>query len=140
MKLLRNVLLTVVAALLVVACATGAGKNLRVQAQKETDAQYMPDELAGMLSELGYRSVPIPDPDMGHDVRVSMQHGDYLMQFEHLRNGRVRIDARMRIRDNFTQLHFYEIGSNGLTDSGLALYDALRRRAELEFGRENVSD
>jgi hypothetical protein len=61
------------------------------------------------------------------------------MRFEYLETRQVRIDARIRAKDGFTRLRFYEPGSPTLAPSSMALFQQLQERATLEFGAANIS-
>lgn len=98
----------------------------------------MPNEIENMLGELGYDWIPISDPHVRHGVKVSEQDGQYRMLFQHPVERQVRIDVRIRQSDDYTRLHFYEIGSQTLSPSSRTLLQRLRERVVLEFGDSNV--
>lgn len=120
-------------------CASTGGETIEIDQRHVTGRQHMPDELSDMLRDLGYDWVPIPDPDSRLAVKTVQQDGEYRMRFEHVTGGQVRIDARIRRKDGFTHLHFYEPASRTLSASSMVLLQKLQQRVALEFGAANVS-
>ena len=119
-------------------CTTNGGETLSIDAQHIEGRQSMPNEIENMLGELGYDWIPISDPHVRHGVKVSEQDGQYRMLFQHPVERQVRIDVRIRQSDDYTRLHFYEIGSQTLSSSSRTLLQRLRERVVLEFGDSNV--
>ena len=138
MHVLYAVLLAALA-LILPGCATSGGETLKIDTRNVVGVQYMPDELTRMLRELGYQWIPIVDPEIEREVKTVQKQGYYSMRFELVETGQVRIDARMRVQDGFTRLHFYEPGSQTLSPSAMDLFQELQKRAWLEFGQTNVS-
>jgi hypothetical protein len=100
----------------------------------------MPQEISRMLEALGYRSLTIHDPDIGHPVKIAGQHGQYRMLFEARDNPAIRIEVHIRVSGNHTGLHFYEVGNKSLGESARQRYQQLEQRLVLEFGADNVTD
>lgn len=119
-------------------CTTTGGATLSIDAQRVIAPQSMPDEIADMLSALGYDWIPVADPNVLHGVKVGKQDGEYRMLFQHLTDRKVRIDVRIRRFDDFTRLNLYEIDSRTLSPSSRTLLQRLRERVVLEFGDANV--
>ena len=120
-------------------CATVRdGETLSIDTRNVLGARYMPDEVTLMLSELGFRWIPINDPEIDRPVKMVRRYGEFRMRFEYAESGQVRIDARMSERPGVTRLHFYEPGSESLGASSRELLRRLRERAESKFGRANV--
>lgn len=133
------VLLAVAFTLLAQGCASGGGETLKIDVRHVAGQQHMPDELTAMLSDLGYQWIPILDPNVQRNVKVVQLDGEYRMRFEYVQTKRVRIDVRIRMRDGFTHLHFYEPASPALGEASRALLHKLQQRANLEFGDANVT-
>jgi len=127
------------AALLSNGCATRSGESLVIDTREVVGVRFMPDELTDMLRELGYDWIPIVDPAIRQEVKRFRQDGGYHMRFEYLQTRQVRIDARIRSRDGFTRLQFYEPDSQTLGPSSMALFQQLQERVALEFGAANIS-
>jgi hypothetical protein len=127
------------AALLSNGCATRSGESLVIDTREVVGVRFMPDELTDMLRELGYDWIPIVDPAIRQEVKSFRQDGEHHMRFEYLQTRQVRIDARIRSRDGFTRLHFYEPDSQTLNPSSMALFQQLQDRAALQFGAANIS-
>ena len=120
-------------------CASTDGDTIEIDVRHAAGRQHMPDELSDMLRDLGYDWVPIPDPDSRLAVKTVQQDDEYRMRFEHVAGGQVRIDARIRRKDGFTHLRFYEPNSQTLSASSMVLLQELQQRIALEFGTANVS-
>ena len=127
------------AALLSNGCATRSGESLVIDTREVVGVRFMPDELTDMLRELGYDWIPIVDPAIRQEVKSFRQDGEHHMRFEYLQTRQVRIDARIRSRDGFTRLQFYEPDSQTLNPSSMALFQQLQERAALQFGAANIS-
>lgn len=126
-------------ALLSNGCATRSGEALVIDTRDVVGVRFMPDEMTDMLRELGYDWIPIVDPAIRQEVKSFRQDGEYHMRFEYLETRQVRIDARMRSRDGYTRLHFYEPGSETLNPSSMVLFQQLQDRVALQFGAANIS-
>ena len=126
-------------AVLTASCAIGGGEKLEIDARRVLGVHDMRQELSAMLADLGYQWIPLLDRDTEQPAKIVKQSGDYRMRFEYVTTKQVRIDARINPTDNYTWLHFYEPDSQTLSASSAALFEALKDRAVLEFGRENVS-
>jgi hypothetical protein len=120
-------------------CASTGGDTIEIDMRQVAGRQHMPDELSDMLGDLGYDWVPIPDPYSQLAVKTVQQDDEYRMLFEHSAGGQVRIDVRIRQKDGFTHLHFYEPASQTLSESSMVLLRELQQRVALEFGAANVS-
>jgi hypothetical protein len=120
-------------------CASTGGETIEIDMRHVAGRQHMPDELSDMLRDLGYDWVPIPDPDSRLAVKTVQQDGEYRMRFEQSAGGQVRIDVRIRQKDGFTHLHFYDPANQALNASSMALLRELQQRVALEFGAANVS-
>ena len=70
--------------LLLQGCTTTGGETLDIYPQNVVARQSMPDEIAEMLSALGYDWLPVSDPHVRHRVKVAEQDGEYRMLFQHL--------------------------------------------------------
>lgn len=125
--------------LLALGCASGGGQTLKIDMQDVAGRQHVPDELTDMLGDLGYEWIPIHDPNARRDVKVVQQDGEYRMRFEYVQTKQVRIDARIRMQDGFTRLHFYEPGSQTLSAPAQGLLKKLQQRVVQEFGEANVT-
>lgn len=124
--------------LLSLGCASGGGERIRIDMRDVEGHGYMPGEVTAMLQALGYDWVPIPDPNSRREVQTVKQDDEYRMQFEYLETRQVRIDVRIRQKDDFTRLHFYEPGSGTLSASSRELLERLQQRIVREFGAPNV--
>jgi len=124
--------------LLLSACAGGGGETLKIDARNVPGMQHMPDELSDMLHELGYRWIPVEDPNAHRGVKTIQRDGEWIMLFEHTQARQVRVGARIRMRDGYTRLHFHEVDSLTLSASSRDLLQALQRRADQQFGAPNV--
>ena len=117
------------------ACSTKGGHKLTIDARRVPAVQYMPGEITAMLEDLGYRSIPDPDP-----VTTAGRYGEYRMQFQAQDAKDVNIDVHIRMVDSVTRLHLYRVDGNGVTAVTAERYRELRRRVERQFGAENVTD
>lgn len=139
----RNCLsaLLMLAALLLSGCAavTG-GRTLDVDTGDLEGAQNMPQEFSRMLEALGYESLAVHDPDIGHPVKIAEQNGQYRMLFQARDNPAIRVEVHIRVAGNHTGLHFYEVGSKQPGAAALQHYQTLKQRLVLEFGADNVTD
>jgi len=120
-------------------CAGTGGETLKIDARKAPGIRHVPDELTVMLRDLGYDWIHVDDPASHRGVKVAQKDGEYRMRFEYLQTRQVRIDVRIRRRDGFTWLNFYQLDSQGLSSSSSSLFEKLKTRAEQEFGAVNVS-
>ena len=139
MRALLALVMLLVAALLSSGCATRSGESLVIDTRNVVGVWFMPDELTAMLRGLGYDLIPIVDPASRQEVKRFHRDDEYHMRFEYLETRQVRIDARIRAKDGFTRLRFYEPGSPTLAPSSMALFQQLQERATLEFGAANIS-
>lgn len=139
----RNCLpaLLVLTALLQSGCASvTGGRTLDVDTGNLEGAQNMPQEISRMLEALGYESLPVHDPDIGHPVKIAEQNGQYRMLFQARGNPAIRVEVHIRVAGNHTGLHFYEIGNKEPGTAALQQYQKLKQRLVLEFGADNVTD
>ena len=139
MNRLFQVFLLAVLGLQLPGCASISGETLKIDAHNVQGIQHVPDELTAMLRDIGYDWIHIEDPHSRRGVKTVQQDGEYRMRFEYLETRQVRIDVRIRREDGFTWLHVYEPGSHSLSPSSVHLFNALKTRAEQEFGAVNVS-
>jgi hypothetical protein len=116
-------------------CATNAGQSLMIDARQVPAVQYMPGEITAMLEDLGYQLVPDPDP-----VKSAERYAEYRMQFKARDAASTRIDVHIKMVNNVTGLHLYQVGEKGPMPATAERYRKLRKRVELQFGAENVSD
>ena len=137
-RVLQLVFLAAIA-LLWQGCAGTGGATLKIDARHVMGLWYMPDELSSMLRDLGFEWIPIVDPETEHEVKMVQQDGAWRMRFEFVKTAQARIDARIRMQDGLTRLHFYEPGSQTLSASSKELLRKLQIRATQEFGKANVS-
>jgi hypothetical protein len=133
--------LLMLAALLQSGCATvTGGRTLDVDTGNLEGVQNMPQEISRMLEALGYESLPVHDPDIGHPVKIAEQNGQYRMLFQARGNPAIRVEVHIRVAGNRTGLHFYEVGNKSLGESARQHYQQLKQRLVLEFGADNVTD
>ena len=141
MKPFSRLMLVVVCAFPLVqlsGCSVSRGKVLEIDVSEIQGRQHMPDELTRMLSGLGYEWVPVADPRSTRDVKVSQADGQYRMRFRHTQHSGVRIDVRIDVVTGYSWLDFYETGQQALSPSAMHLLQALKTRADLQFGAGNV--
>ena len=133
--------LLMLAALLQSGCAavTG-GRTLDVDTGHLEGAQYMPQEISRMLEALGYESLPVHDPDIGHPVKIAEQNGQYRMLFQARDYPAIRVEVHIQVVGNHTGLHFDEVGNKSLGEPARQRYQQLKQRLVLEFGADNVTD
>jgi len=139
MKRLLYIFLLAVLGLQLAGCAGTGGETLKIDARNVQGMQHVPDELTSMLGELGYDWIHVQDPTSHRGVKVVQKDGEYHMRFEFVKTRQVRIDVRIRRRDGFTWLRFYQVDSQTLSPSSQSLFEKLKKRAEQEFGAVNVS-
>jgi hypothetical protein len=116
------------------------GRTLNVDTGNLESIQYLPQEISRMLEALGYRSLTIHDPDIGHPVKIAEHNGQYRMLFQARDNPAIRIEVHIRVTGNHTGLHFYEVGNKSLGEPARQRYQQLKQRLVLEFGADNVTD
>lgn len=116
------------------------GRTLDVDTGDLEGAQNMPQEISHMLEALGYESLAVHDPDIGHPVKIAEQNGQYRMLFQARDNPAIRVEVHIRVAGNHTGLHFYEVGSKEPGAAALQHYQKLKQRLVLEFGADNVTD
>ena len=126
--------------LLVPAWAAAADRTLKIDTRHVTDVQFMPDEISGMLEDLGYHWVPVHDPAVGRGVKMAEQQGQYRMQFEADDAPGILVEVHIRSTNGVTGLHFRHSGSETPAATAAELFRKLKERAELEFGADNVSE
>jgi len=127
--------LSVLMSLWVPGCATSAGQSLMIDSRQVPAVQYMPGEITTMLEDLGYQLVPDPDP-----VKTAERYAEYRMQFRARDAADIRIDVHIKMVNSVTGLHLYQVGEKGSMPAKAERYRELKRRVELQFGAENVSD
>jgi hypothetical protein len=127
------------AALCLAACSSTGGETIKIDARQVQGWRYMPDEISEMLYGLGYDWVPIADPNSRREVKTAEVDGEYRMRFAHVAGGQANIDVRIRRKDGFTRLHFYEPARQTLSASSRQLLQELQERVTLEFGPANIS-
>lgn len=120
-------------------CSSTASKSIHVDATHEAGAQYAPEELAHMMTDLGYRQLRVEDPVTQQSVSVAEQYGEYRLLFQSLENDNIRVDIHADITDARMTLYFYDIQQAPLGESALQLYEKLVERARFEFGTAHVS-
>ena len=130
----------IVLAALATACATQTALTLEVNSKHVEGAQYLPQELTRMMTDLGYQQLRVKDPVTEQSVTVKEQYGQYRMLFQSLEDSNIRIDIHIVKADGRIGLHFYDIHNNSPSSTSMRLYEQLRQRLNHEFGAENVSD
>ena len=116
-------------------CATSGGQSLMIDARQVQAVQYMPGEITAMLEDLGYQLIPDPDP-----LKTAERYGEYRMQFKAPDAADIRIDVHIKMVNSVTGLHLYQVVEKGSVPATVERYHELRKRVELQFGAENVSD
>jgi len=116
-------------------CATTGDQSLMIDTRRVPAVQYMPGEITAMLEDLGYQLIPDPDP-----LKSTERYAEYRMQFKARDAADIRIDVHIKVVNNVTGLHVYQVGEKKSTAATTERYRELRKRVELEFGAENVSD
>lgn len=116
-------------------CATTDGQSLMIDARQVPAVQYMPGEITAMLEDLGYQLIPDPDP-----LKSAQRYAEYRMRFKARDAASTRIDVHIKMVNNVTGLHLYQLGENGPMPATTERYRELRSRVELHFGAEKVSD
>jgi len=134
-RLFAVVALGVLMSLCVPGCATTGGQSMMIDTRQVPAVQYMPGEITAMLEDLGYRPIPDPDP-----VKTAERYAEYRMQFKARDAANVRIDVHIKMVNSVTGLHLYQVGEKGPMPVTAKRYHELRKRIELQFGAENVSD
>jgi len=133
--------LLMLAALLQSGCASvTGGRTVDVDTGNLEGAQNMPQEISRMLESLGYESLPVHDPDIGHPVKIAEQNGQYRMLFQARANPAIRVEVHIRVAGNHTGLHFYDTGNKEPGAAALQYYQKLKQRLVFEFGADNVTD
>lgn len=94
----------------VAGCATTAGHSLMIDARQVPAVQYMPGEITAMLEDLGYELIPDPDP-----VKTAERYAEYRMQFKARDAANIRIDVHIKMVNNVTSLHLYQLGEKETT-------------------------
>ena len=121
-------------------CASTGGKSLKIDTRHIVGVQNMRSEITSMLEVLGYERQIIRDDSTGQPVQVADDLGQYRMLFRATGNVSVQVEVHIRKGNNFTGLHFSEVGADQPGAAALDYYRKLRERAVLEFGADNVSD
>ena len=116
-------------------CATSGGQSLMIDTRQVPAVQYMPGEITAMLEDLGYQLIPDPDP-----VKTVERYAEYRMQFKARDAANIRIDVHIKMASNVTGLHVYQVGEKESTVATTERYRELKKRVELQFGAENVSN
>ena len=129
------VALTVSISLCAAGCANTSGHRLTIDARKVPAVQYMPGEITAMLEDLGYQLIPDPDP-----VKTAERYAEYRMQFKSRDAADIRIDVHIKMVNRVTSLYLYQLGEKEATEATAERYRQLRKRVEMQFGAENVSD
>jgi hypothetical protein len=62
------------------------------------------------------------------------------MQFKARDAADIRIDVHIKMVNSVTGLHLYQVVEKGSVPATAERYHELRKRVELQFGAENVSD
>ncbi|MEA2080781.1 MAG: hypothetical protein U9P00_13190 [Pseudomonadota bacterium] len=62
------------------------------------------------------------------------------MQFKARDAANIRVDVHVKMVNNVTGLHVYQVGEKESTPATIEHYRELKKRVELQFGAENVSD
>jgi ABC-type transport system substrate-binding protein len=122
------------------AYAAGSDKVLKIDPRDVTGIQYMPEEIASMMEELGYEWMPVHDHAVGHGIEVAQQNGQYRMKFRASDAAAVTIDVHIRISDNVTGFYYHDAGDDAQDESSQSRFQKLRERMTLEFGADNVSE
>jgi hypothetical protein len=117
-----------------------SGRTLKVDTRDLEGPQYQPQEVSRMFESLGYQWLPVHDPDIGHSVKAAQRDGQYRMLFQAKAVPAIRVEVHIRVDGDTLGLHLRETGSKELSDQGIQLYRELRRRLELEYGADNVTD
>jgi len=120
-------------------CVMSGGQTVKIDLQGVEGIQSMPKAVTDMLRDLGYDWVAVEAPDTPFGVKMAQKNNEYRMQFEYLETRQVLIDVRIGRLDNITRLHFYEPGSQSLSESSKVLLQQLQQRTREEFGDVNVS-
>jgi hypothetical protein len=129
------VALAVTVSLGIAVCATAPGHRLTIDARQVPAVQYMPGEITAMLEDLGYQLIPDPDP-----VKTVERYAEYRMQFKARDAADIRIDVHIKMVNRVTSLYLYAGGEKVATAATAKRYRQLRKRVEMQFGAENVSD
>ena len=120
---------------LLLGCAMNGRQSLMIDARHVPAIQYMPGEITTMLEDLGYKLIPNTDP-----VKAAERYGEYRLQFKARDAENIRIDVHIRMVDNVTGIHLYDTADKTPGAATAQRYNELKKRVELEFGAENVSN
>lgn len=134
-SLITGALLLAATLLLSAACATNNVKTLRIDTRQIEAIGYMPVEITNMMYDLGYDLVPDPDP-----AKTVENTEQYRMHFRARDASGIRIDVHIRMTDNVTGIHFYEKGKQQLGKAALQRYGILKRRVDVQFGQDHISE
>ena len=129
------VALSVLMCLWLSGCATTGDQSLMIDTRRVPAVQYMPGEITAMLEDLGYQLIPDPDP-----LKTAERYAEYRMQFKARNAANIRIDVHIKMVNSVTGLQPYRVGEKGVMPATTERYRELRKRVELQFGAENVSD
>ena len=129
----------IIIAVLMSACATQHSATLKVNPRHIEGAQYSPQELTRMMTDLGYQRLRVQDPVTQQSVAVAEKYGEYRMLFQSLENNSIRVNIHIVKVDGRIALYFYNINKSALSSSSLQLFEKLQQRVKLEYGAENVS-
>lgn len=121
------------------ACATPHSATLKVNTRHVEGAQYSPQELTHMMTDLGYQRLRVEDPATQQSVAVAEKYGEYRLLFQSLENNNIRVDAHIVKIDGRMVLYFYNINKSALSGSSLQLFEKLQHRLQMEYGAENIS-
>ena len=126
-------------AALATACAPQKVMTLEVDSRHVEGVQYLPEELARMMTDLGYQQLRVKDPVTQQSVAVKEQYGEYRLLFQSLEDSNIRVDIHIVKADGRIGLHFYDIHNSAPGSTSIRLFEQLRQRVNHEFGAENVS-
>jgi hypothetical protein len=126
-------------ALLLTGCAS-PGATLHVKPRHDAGIQYAPGEISGIMEILGYRQLPVVDPDTRQPVLVATDDSEYRLLFQHKENTSIRVDVHIIIGNGNIGLHLYQPDSEILDATAKQQYELLRQRLVLQYGAEHVSD
>lgn len=121
------------ALMLLQSCATQKQSEMLIDTRHVAGVDYLPDEMTDILVDLGYRRIPETLPE-----RLAQNFEEYHVQFKARDVPGIRVDVHMRLLDQVTRIHLYNINEKTPGAATLERYETLRRRMESEFGPANV--
>lgn len=119
-------------------CSTPQALKIRVKPSHDAGVQYPPEELARMITDLGYQQLRVEDPVTQQSVTVGEKYGEYRLLFQSLENNHIHVDVHVVQADGHIALYFYDRNQGTPGDSGLRLYEQLVERVRFEYGDAHV--